>query len=750
MKSLTGSKGALGSKVGSKLEITGSKAASQMLVDSSQHNIEEADDETSSMSSDDDSEHSEDDPAAGGVENKLQAIKDSEVEDPSILKLTNVLNLSFGFVVTLLITAFIACNAVRNTNLHFVFIDKVSNTGLLFNDILADARLHYFQQINTRILDVMNANQATKNYLSCSLAENDTRLPMCDFMRKFHGVERIRENFDKLLEDQRWITTNYQGLRLPGDPLDKAYATDMVLLESNKGADVSPENVTIPTFADFVAKILDSIDKVGKDGVDLWDNGDARMDYLFLESNRYLLSTIIGNLIAGTFESMKEIIATEVLLHLILMIIMILGLAVSFGFLIPRIREVQAERLLILKLLLLVPKHLVWDFVYTIYRDAEEEDEENGGVSDFDDDGKTGADAKNAAKAKAMKMRSEDTVEIVNDNVYSLHYFFGLLTASIAVPLIIHVAWRYSFNAEWSVKLDSFNDLLALNINLNALTWRSIGLIAPCEIRPPRDQNICISMASAASSIRSSADSSSHKYYTVQRNFNGDQKLEAVLYNVDQNVEILPTCQTGNTINVKIWKPLSSYPQIVYPSGVDTSKDSYLAEAKDSRCRDTFKSTNSTPFDLRLPADYSIKSTHGVGQLIANALQSAFVLGQTPGWDPKNQAVFGPLSTQDVWYNLEAPPFEGAEGMNEVAGQIEKKLLEEYSGSKTAFNVTYAVTLVYACVLYLMVFRSVKKDLSGEFKHNRGILFMVPMQIVAKSKPIIEYVERVFQEVTSV
>jgi PAS domain S-box-containing protein len=750
MKSLTGSKGALGSKAGSKLEITGSKAASQMLVDGSQQgedDFQEEDDDTSSSESE---EEEDEDPAAAGIETKLTTIKDSTIEDPSIVSFTKTLNFSFGFVLTLLATALIACNTVRNSSNHFVFVQRLSETGLIFNAILTDARLHYFQQINSRILDKMNASPATQGYLSCSLAENDTRLPMCDFMRKFNGVEKLQEDVKKLLEDQQWLTSNYPTVRTSGDPLDKAVVTNIVVKEYSNGVDAAPVDVTIPTFTDFVTKVLDAIDKIAAEGIDLWDNRAARMDYQFLEANRYLLANIVGTVLSGAFASIKEIIAMEVLVHLILTILMIVGLGASFLLLVPRIRQVQAERLLILKLLLLVPKHLVWDFVYTIYRDAEDEDEENGGMDDFEEDGKTGADAKNAAKAKAMKMRSEEAVEIVNDNVYGLYTFFGLFTASIAVPLIVHVAWRYSFNASWTDKLNNYNDMLSLNINLNALTWRAVGVLAPCEIRPTRDAGFCMTMAFITNQNRITAESTASKYLQVQTNFNGDSAMQHVLYNVDQNVEILPTCHEDNMLKVKIWKPLSNYPQIVYPAGTDTSKDYFMAHAKESRCTDTFQWTNSTPFGLRLPSDYSVRSTHGVGQLVTNTIQSASILGQTLGWNPKDQAKFGPLSIKDVWYNLEAPAVEGVAGMTEVADQIEANLLAEYTMSRTAFNLTYALTIVYAGILYLIVFRSVRQDLSAEFKHNRGILFMVPMQVVAKSKPIIEYIERVFTEITSV
>lgn len=164
----------------------------------------------------------------------------------------------------------------------------------------------------------------------------------------------------------------------------------------------------------------------------------------------------------AVFARIRTIIAAEVLAHLLLCVILTVGSAILFATVfMPNIRNIQTERILVLKLMLLVPKSVVWDFVYTIYRDSEEEDED---AVDEDDDGisRTGQAAKDAMKAKALKLKSEDQVEILNENKHGLLYFFGLGLASICLPLIVHVAWRYSFNAAWSTKLYYYYDIITL------------------------------------------------------------------------------------------------------------------------------------------------------------------------------------------------------------------------------------------------------------------------------------------------
>ena len=112
----------------------------------------------------------------------------------------------------------------------------------------------------------------------------------------------------------------------------------------------------------------------------------------------------------------------------------------------------MADQILILKLLLLVPKHLVWDFVFTIYRDDSEDEEGMGEEGADGDNEKAKDDAK--AKAIAMKLRSEEVVDIINDHVYQLYVFFGFGLSSVILPVLVHVIWRYTFNTSYGHELD--------------------------------------------------------------------------------------------------------------------------------------------------------------------------------------------------------------------------------------------------------------------------------------------------------
>ena len=147
---------------------------------------------------------------------------------------------------------------------------------------------------------------------------------------------------------------------------------------------------------------------------------------------------------------------------------------------------------------------------------------------------------------------------------------------------------------------------------------------------------------------------------------------------------------------------------------------------------------------MALPADYATLTTKGVGQYVKNTLESAWLLGDINGY--KSNTPIGPVDKEAYFYLSEALYAEGNEGLYEVKRMVGSGLLTKYSVTETAYNATYAVTLVYTFILFIWVFGKVERDLANETRNNRSSLFMVPMAIISKSKPISEYIERVFHE----
>jgi hypothetical protein len=139
------------------------------------------------------------------------------------------------------------------------------------------------------------------------------------------------------------------------------------------------------------------------------------------------------------------------------------------------------------------------------------------------------------------------------------------------------------------------------------------------------------------------------------------------------------------------------------------------------RCNDSFESDEHTPPELRLPSDYSLRTTHGVGLYLRSALSAAWTLGQTPGFNSSIPS--GPIDHENYWFLYESASMEGAEGVNYLKLRIQEQLHSDYLASQSAYNATYAITLVYILILFGVIFANLKQDLVNESKHNRGRKF---------------------------
>lgn len=738
------------SLTGSKIQVTGSKGASQQLI-ASGSSIQSAEEDFESASSDQDSETSEDEVLVTGIKDKLRDINASDVEEPVIERIGRTLYMTFSFFALLLIAALIACNTIADPLKHFVFLDRLNVLSKVLNDLLFVSRLMYYQENAKGILDRIVASPVSRNYISCSLngtytnATYNISLPECLFINKFDPIKALEKDALILREAQNWFSTNYIDIRSAGDELDIVYNGNFSYFEYEAGLSAPNKFVQVNSYPALLPKVLDATDSLSsnaKSGKKINEFAGARLGVFFIQANRNAMLDRLQLVQDSVFARIRTIVASETIAHLVIAIIFSVGAAVTFVFgFIPRIREIQSDRILRLKLLLLVPKSVVWDFVYTIYRDNDDEENLNDELEDAN--GKGSKDDKDAAKQRALKLRSEDPVDIINDNVYGLYSFFGIGLLSMCVPLIVHVAWRYSFNTQWSQKLDFYFDMLTLYTYANSLLWRDTGMFAPCQFLDKSD-TFCFSISVQTQFIRTFADRSFVKYRAIQKDFAGVDVMDKLLYNIEQNIDIFPTCQ-GATIDVKIY-PDSKYK---YPAGTDMSKKYVTVPAKETRCNINFQTKDSTPPGLRLPNDFASRATFGVGNYLNNVLQASWVLGQTPGYNITTGMPSGPMDVNLYWFVYEAANEEGAAGLQAIKVLIESQLLDEYRMAQTAFNATYGVTLAYTLFVFLWLFNNCKKDLSSESRHNRGILFMVPVTVIAKSRPVVEYIERTFQELGS-
>jgi hypothetical protein len=216
--------------------------------------------------------------------------------------------------------------------------------------------------------------------------------------------------------------------------------------------------------------------------------------------------------------------------------------------------------------------------------------------------------------------------------------------------------------------------------------------------------------------------------------------------------EVYKGCMEKSTITVKVDRvhfPDYPYPQKLV-NGVLADRvtgDTYEVPEKEIRCNDDYHPDHHIPYELILPEDYAVHFTRGIANTLRLLFQYSYGMSETPGYNnTKGVAPTGPVSEYSYFNIFEATEREAIESIKYFKDILKDELLAQYQASRTAFNATYIVTIIYVIGIFGYLFESTRKDLAKELQHNRGIIFMIPSTVISKSKPIIEYVERVLHE----
>jgi hypothetical protein len=130
----------------------------------------------------------------------------------------------------------------------------------------------------------------------------------------------------------------------------------------------------------------------------------------------------------------------------------------------------------------------------------------------------------------------------------------------------------------------------------------------------------------------------------------------------------------------------------------------------------------------------------GSGLFIPFNYESALALSNTTN--------ISTISIDSFWTTWLATPVEGKALLYELMLLESAKISEEYNMSRTAASASYGVSFALSLFLFLFVFSNVKSNLQNESKHNRSILFMIPIDVVKRNKTILDYVDRVFLDLS--
>ena len=120
--------------------------------------------------------------------------------------------------------------------------------------------------------------------------------------------------------------------------------------------------------------------------------------------------------------------------------------------------------MIILKLVLMVPRSVIFDFVNVMYRSAAVEEEE------LEDE--TNVTTGTKQKKAGFHLKSTDVTEIVPDRNYGTFFIFMFGLFALCLPAIVHCAWRLTENSLLSDRLDIYNANANLFIAEYSLRWK--------------------------------------------------------------------------------------------------------------------------------------------------------------------------------------------------------------------------------------------------------------------------------------
>lgn len=98
-------------------------------------------------------------------------------------------------------------------------------------------------------------------------------------------------------------------------------------------------------------------------------------------------------------------------------------------------------------------------------------------------------------------------------------------------------------------------------------------------------------------------------------------------------------------------------------------------------------------------------------------------------------------SADDFWFLYEIPLIEGEAGINMAFRRAKNGLEDDLRKGVVVANICYAVGLGASVLIFVWIFGVVRKSITTETRYNRGVLYMVPHDVLRNTKIMIEYIE---------
>jgi hypothetical protein len=343
-----------------------------------------------------------------------------------------------------------------------------------------------------------------------------------------------------------------------------------------------------------------------------------------------------------------------------------------------------------------------------MYRKADMEEDGEGDATTTE----VGSTREEGKTIGANALKSTDITEVAPDRNYKTYLIFTLGLFSLSLPSIVHCAWRLTENARMKVRLDLYLKNTEIHVADYSFKWRQQDLFATeCP-----EMQFCNTFEKSKEKLKKTAEKVHENFKAVELKYAGDDFFSNVLYRADG----LDPLNGGEPF---------------CPFGIDRVDNN--TETGRIRCDINFPSEERAKL---YPPNFTLKIKQGAGVYIPISYEGSMVLADT--------ANISEISIDTFWTTWTATPVEGKTLTHQLLLLELTRISEYYNASRLAASVTYGVSLALSLIIFLVIFSGIKANLQNESKHNRSILFMIPNDIVKKNKAILDYVDRVFLDLS--
>ena len=140
------------------------------------------------------------------------------------------------------------------------------------------------------------------------------------------------------------------------------------------------------------------------------------------------------------------------------------------------------------------------------------------------------------------------------------------------------------------------------------------------------------------------------------------------------------------------------------------------------------------------PPNFVSKILNGYGNLVQSVIRSSrrFAYDLEANYQDLSKAT---VSSDDFWLLYEIPLMEGEAGAMMAYSDTATVVANRLKENALIGQICYGISLALTFIVFIFVYGALRRQVQAETRHNRGVLFMVPHDVLRNTKAMIEYIE---------